>query len=259
MVLDDTFPVGLLSRIEDASLNASAPPGQRLLDGWLIRLSPGKAKRARSINAIAEGRLPLEERLALARAAFSAAGLPLIIRITPFSPAGLDAALAEQGFRRFDDTRVMVQPALSDVQVPALPQGCGLEQLPVQQFAELVGELRGSPPEQRLAQAERMAQLPVPCRGYALRCEGAVVACGVMTTEADLVGLYDVFTRPDFRGRGLARSLCEQLIGLARSAGARVSYLQVDDENTPARAVYRRLGFTDAYAYHYRTDDPSAH
>jgi hypothetical protein len=59
---------GLLSRIEDASLNASAPPQQRWLDGWLMRFSPGKARRARSINAVADGCLPWRERLALAEA-----------------------------------------------------------------------------------------------------------------------------------------------------------------------------------------------
>jgi hypothetical protein len=44
-----------LSRIEDAGLNASAPPQQRWLDGWLLRFSPGKANRARCINALAAG------------------------------------------------------------------------------------------------------------------------------------------------------------------------------------------------------------
>ena len=39
---------------------------------------------------------------------------------------------------------------------------------------------------------------------------------------------------------------------------ARVGYLQVDADNLPARAIYHHLGFADAYAYHYRTDDPSA-
>ena len=55
----------LLSRIEDAGLNASAPPQQRWLDGWLLRFSPGKAKRARCINAVAPGRLPVADKLAL--------------------------------------------------------------------------------------------------------------------------------------------------------------------------------------------------
>ena len=41
------LPEALLSRVEDAGINASAPPQQRWLDGWLLRFSPGKAKRAR--------------------------------------------------------------------------------------------------------------------------------------------------------------------------------------------------------------------
>ena len=52
---------GELSRIEDAGLNASAPPQQLWLDGWLVRFSPGKAKRARCINAVAVGRMPIAD------------------------------------------------------------------------------------------------------------------------------------------------------------------------------------------------------
>ncbi len=98
-----------LSRIEDAGLNASAPPQQRWLDGWLLRYCPGKAKRARCINALAAGRLPLPTRLDLAAAVFRDAGLPLVFRVTPFSqPAGLDQQLSERGLHAFDDTHVMV-------------------------------------------------------------------------------------------------------------------------------------------------------
>ena len=45
--LSDRWPASLLSRIEDAGLNASAPPQQRWMDGWIVRTSPGKARRAR--------------------------------------------------------------------------------------------------------------------------------------------------------------------------------------------------------------------
>ena len=37
----------LAARIEDASLAASQPAQQSFFDGWLLRYSPGKAKRAR--------------------------------------------------------------------------------------------------------------------------------------------------------------------------------------------------------------------
>ncbi len=108
------FDPGLLSRIEDAGLNASAPPQQRWIDGWLVRFSPGKAKRARCVNALAEGRLSVAERLAACAQVFDEAQLPLIVRITPFTlPVGLDALLETQGLQRFDDTRVMALAGLS--------------------------------------------------------------------------------------------------------------------------------------------------
>lgn len=254
------LPLALVSRIEDAGLNASAPPQQRWLDGWLLRLSPGKAKRARCINAVAEGRLPLAERLDLAAAAYREAGLPMFVRITPFTrPADLDAVLALGGYHAVDDTRVMVAPDGAARPVP-VPAGLRLERLGAADFAEVVGLLRGSAPAQRLAHAERLALSPVPYEGWVLRrqADGAVAACGQFAREADLVGLYDVFTAPAHRGHGLAHCLCSQLLARAYALGARVAYLQTEGDNVAARAVYRRLGFADAFAYHYRTPDPAA-
>ena len=245
----------LLSRIEDASLNASAPPQQRWMDGWLVRFSPGKAKRARCINAVAAGRLPLAEKLALCEAAYREAGLPMVVRITHFTqPAGLDEHLAALGLTVLDDTRVMVNPALPTARPPALPAGAHWAALAAPAYAEAVGRLRGSPPEQREAHAQRLALSPVPYHGFAIRRDddGAVLACGQFAIEAELVGLYDVFTDESQRGKGLASVLCKHLLSLAVLQGARVGYLQVEYDNRVARHIYGRLGFADAYRYHYR-------
>lgn len=255
--LNAAFDADLLSRIEDAGLNASAPPQQRWLDGWLVRVSPGKAKRARCVNAVATGRAPVEARLAACAQVFDEAKLPLIVRITPFSlPAGLDALLETQGLRRFDDTRVM---ALADF--PAFDAAGGTnvtsQSIGLEAFAQRVGGFRGSPLAHRQAHAERLLNSPVPFFAFELRAEGQPVACGQFALEGDLVGLYDVFTAEPARGRGLAATLCKHLLNQARSRGARHAYLQVEGDNRAARAVYHRLGFTDAYAYHYRTRDPS--
>lgn len=256
--LNPAFPAELLSRIEDAGINASAPPQQRWVDGWLVRFSPGKAKRARCVNAVAAGRTPLDQRLAACEAVFAAAELPLIVRITPFSePAGLDAHLAESGLRRFDDTRVMVAP-LADAPRPALPPGMQFNAIGLEPFARRVGELRGSPLAQRQAHAERLLNSPVPFHAFELTLDGETVACGQIALESDLVGLYDIFTATAVRGRGHASLLCRCLLAEARERGARHAYLQVEHDNHPARSVYARLGFADAYAYHYRTRDPSA-
>lgn len=257
-VLNPAFDVGLLSRIEDAGLNASAPPQQRWLDGWLVRFSPGKAKRARCVNAVADGRLPVAQRLAACEQVFEAAKLPLIVRITPFTlPVTLDAALEAQGLRRFDDTQVMTLADLTTIDEPA-HAGLSITPIGLDAFAERVGAFRSSPVIQRQAQAERLKNAPVPFFAFELRTEGEPVACGEFALEGDLVGLYDVFTAESARGRGFAGLLCRHLLVQARSRGARHAYLQVEGDNHAARAVYRRLGFEDAYAYHYRTRDPSA-
>lgn len=254
------FSETLLSRIEDAGINASAPPQQRWVDGWLVRFSPGKAKRARCINAVADGRTPLEARLEASCAVLRDAGLPVFVRMTPFSrPPGLDGVLERRGFHRIDDTRVMVCTELPAA--PGMPPDLVLASSSHADFADLVGELRGSPVGHRVAHAERLALSPVPYQGWVLRRrdDGVVAACGQFACEGDLVGLYDVFTAPDQRGRGLAQRLCAAMLAQARGGGARVAYLQVDSSNDPARAAYRRLGFIDGYAYHYRTPDADAH
>ena len=258
VTLNAGFDEALLSRIEDAGLNASAPPQQRWLDGWLLRLSPGKAKRARCVNAVAAGRLPLEDKLAACQRAFDAARLPMIVRITPFTlPVGLDELLERQGLARFDDTRVMVLPAFQPG-APVLPAGLSLHAVALEPFAQRIGQLRGSPLAQRLAHAERLANSPVPFSAWELRHGGATLVCGQIAVEDDVAGLYDVFTDESARGRGLATLLCKRLLEDAARLGARHAYLQVDSDNEAARAVYRRLGFSDGYAYHYRARNPDA-
>jgi GNAT superfamily N-acetyltransferase len=251
-----------LSRIEDAGLNASAPPQQRWLDGWLLRTSPGKARRARCINAVATGRLTLEERLRLATAVFTEAGLPLVMRITRFSqPAELDTQLADRGWTQLDDTCVMVNLALparqtlpaSALTAPLAPAGLAWQRLGAEAYAVAVGDLRGSDKAQQQAHAQRLALSPVPYQGFVLsNAAGQVQACGQFVREAELVGLYDVFTRPEARQQGLAAFLCERLLQLAINEDAKVAYLQVERDNHAARRIYQRLGFADAYGYHYR-------
>lgn len=256
--LNPAFDATLLSRIEDAGLNASAPPQQRWLDGWLVRVSPGKAKRARCVNAVAAGRLPVDRRLDACARVFDEAGLPLIVRITPFTlPPKLDALLEQQGLRRFDDTRVMVLAGLRKFEAPDAAD-VSIQSIGLEAFAQRVGGFRGSPLSQRQAHAERLGNSPVPFFAFELRAAGEPVACGQFALEGDLVGLYDVFTAESARGRGLAGVLCEHLLTQAQSRGAQHAYLQVEGDNYSARSVYHRLGFSDGYAYHYRTRDPAA-
>ena len=127
-----------------------------------------------------------------------------------------------------------------------------MQPLAAEPFAQCVGALRGSPLSQRQAHAHRLANAPVPFSGWMCKRDGVVLACGQVAIEGDLAGLYDVVTATARRGEGHARRLCAHMLAHAARAGAKAAYLQVEADNAPARALYRRLGFVDGYAYHYR-------
>lgn len=248
-----------LSAAEDAGLNASAAPQQLWVDGWLVRLCPGNAKRARCVNALAAGRQPLDDKLARVESAYRDAGLPMVVRVTPFTiPATLDAELDARGYTAFDDTQVLLGRIAGMALDRPLPTTLSLEPTPVQDYAAIVGALRASPAAQQRAHAERLAQSPVPYQGWVLRRGTEVLACAQTAAEAGLVGLYDVFTADGARNQGLSTALCAELLRRAANTGCTIAYLQVDAGNTPALKVYHRLGFGEGYRYHYRARDPSA-
>ena len=250
-----------LARVEDAGINASAPREQRWVDGWLVRFSPGTAKRARCIQPVAPGRLPVEEKLALCLPIFAGAGLQPYVRITPFAqPAALDRTLAALGMAALDQTWVMTNATLDafaaeDASEHSRARGAArIEPVGAATFAEWLGAARGSAPAERDAHAARISQAPVPHHAVLLRdADGALVCGGQVAIEEPLAGLYDVFTVEAARGRGHAERICRHLLGRARRLGATIGYLQVDAGNEAARRIYRRLGFGDAYPYHYRT------
>lgn len=250
--LSDIDPA-ILSRIEDAGLNASAPAEQRWMDGWIVRFSPGKAQRARCINAVAAGQWALADKLPVCEQLFLAAGLPLLFRITPFTqPPSLDAQLGADGWEHYDDTRVMVRSDLASWVPHADSVPAEIAEVQAETFALTVGALRGSPQSERDAHAKRLLTSPVPYRGFVWHEDGKALACAQIAIEGPVAGIYDVHTAGSARGRGLATRICEHLLSESIKAGARSAYLQVGADNHAARRIYARLGFVDAYTYHYR-------
>ncbi len=235
-------------RLEELGLNSSAPPGQLLYDGWLLRLAPGKAKRARCVNAVYPSTRAVDEKIAYCERLYAAARLPAIFRITPFSePGALDADLAHRGYGRFDTTAVE-----SMTIVPARLPADGAEPMDLARWVDAVGEIRGSMPEQRAAHFARLQGMPLALHPVAMRRNGRIVATGLTIVEDDCAGLFDVITDESERRRGHGRRVVSTLLRMAWDLGARHAYLQVNADNDSARRLYREFGFEQRYVYWYR-------
>lgn len=242
-----------LKRIEEAGLNALQTQRQLFYDGWLLRVSAGQAKRARSVNAHFGSTLPLEEKIAHCERIYAQHGLPILFRMTPFvQPVELEATLAACGFVAFEETLVQARAMDAAPEVPELAQDAALASPHAEAFVDAVAALRGSTPQQRDAHLERLFHSPLGKRFAVVRVGDRVVCTAQVAVEGELAGIYDVVTAEDARGRGYATLACAWLMSWAWQHGAHAAYLQVSTDNAPARAIYRKLGFATVYTYHYR-------
>ena len=92
----------------------------------------------------------------------------------------------------------------------------------------------------------RVSELVASGRSLARIEDGQVVfkaEIGAVTAEACQV--QGVWVPPELRGRGHASRGMAAVVAFARSSHAPVVSLYVNDFNLPARAAYRRVGFTE--------------
>lgn len=71
-------------------------------------------------------------------------------------------------------------------------------------------------------------------------------------TGTGYAGIAGLATADHARRRGLARIVMRDLLASAAEHGAENTYLEVDEENAPALALYAALGYATAHRYHSR-------
>ena len=239
-------------RVEEAGLNAMQTQRQLFYDGWLLRVSPGTAKRGRSVNAHFGSTLPLAAKIDHCERIYRERELPTLYRMTPFvAPTGLERALEARGYAPFETTLVQAVE-LDGTALPVPSRGSvELVDASADAFVDAVAALRGSSAPQRDAHRERLGHSPLDGRHVVAVVDGVPVGAGKTAREGDIVGVFDLVTAEHARGRGIATMLVARLLARAWDRGARLAYLQVDANNAPALAIYRRFGFATLYTYHY--------
>lgn len=242
-------------RLEEAALNAWPPLRQMLHDGWVLRFSRGYTKRANSVNPLYASRLELREKVATCERLYREQGLPPIFRLTPFTTSStLDGILDERGYATIEPSLVLRRD-LRDRSEAAAGE---LRDDAIDDWLALFGEWSGLPGGHR--QTLRMMLEAIPARRWlvSLPTEEGTAACALGVLEEDFFGIFDLVTAPRHRGRGHAARLMQGLLHRAQEHGAAHAYLQVVQSNAPARRLYEKLGFSEAYPYWYRAL-PSAH
>jgi N-acetylglutamate synthase len=246
-----------LHRLEEISLNASPFLQQVIYDGWLLRFSEGQSKRANGVNVIAPSTLPLVDKIKQCEEWYEQKELPAVFRITTLTrDAELDATLERLGYEVSERVDTRWRP-LQDVSHAI---DTGVRTLAFDDWSQHFYALK----RENTASRERHSRRMQPVAGhhycYALFSQGRVVSCAQTVRELSAnttqqpryVGLFNVFTDAEARGKGYATRLIEAVMSLERAAGGQTMYLQVAQQNVNAIRIYGQLGFDVAYEYWYR-------
>ena len=104
---------------------------------------------------------------------------------------------------------------------------------------------------------QELAELPgryAPPQGELLMAElqGIWVGCiGMRELSRTIAEMKRLFVRPAARGRGVARRLTKEIMGIARSRGYRTMRLDTLASMDSAASLYRSLGFAEIEPYYH--------
>ncbi|MCF0093890.1 GNAT family N-acetyltransferase [Micromonospora sp. MH99] len=270
--------------LERAADEAWPAPTRGRLGDWLLRSAEGWTGRANSALPIGDPDRPLPAAVDAVELWYADRGRPAMINTPLPLAAPVGAELDERGWDSRPPTLVQTAPlplATPAARIPGVSTaepggtvggprvGVGAQRselgrpgIAVDEPGGVVVEVVTAPSADWLAVAAgRKGGLPDAARhvltavdqvrfahGYV---DGTLVAIGrgTVTGEGRWLGLSLIEVLPALRRQGLARRVIGELAAWGATAGATHAFLQVEQHNAAAVALYRTLGFTTHHTY----------
>ncbi|WP_030337161.1 GNAT family N-acetyltransferase [Streptomyces sp. NRRL B-1381] len=250
-------PAASFEELAAVTARAWQPVESEPLGDWRLRAAGGFTRRANSALPLGDPGLPAGEALDRVRAWYAERDLPPYVQ-TATGAAGtqelLCAELERHGWRR---------EVTAQVRIAALaPVGDGAADV-------AAVRLTRAPDAAWLARYQRFST-PGP---HVLRVlesgpsvwfatvaagdGGAPDAIGRCVVDGRWAGFMAVEVAPEQRRRGLATTVMTALARRALDEGASAAWLQVEEENEGARALYDGMGFALHHSYHHYRPSPA--
>jgi GNAT superfamily N-acetyltransferase len=219
--------------------------------GWLLRHTPG-VRRRRSNSALPAGEPSIEH----LETFYRSRGRPVMVQLGP-AHGRLDALLAGRGYRIDAPTSVMTA-VTEDVVAATSPQGRQAEPAEpfelaedsaawLRTFADLDVHADSASVGEKV-----ISRIAAPAAFVSVTRGGRAAGMGLFAADSGWAGVFAMATRPDLRGQGIATGVLGTGARWAARHGATRLYLQVEQDNEAALALYTRAGFTRSHGYHYR-------
>jgi len=241
--------------LELAADAAWPAPTRGKLGDWLLRSADGWSGRANSALPIGDPDRPLEAAIDAIEAWYAERGQPALVNTPLPLAAPVGAALDARGWTARPLTLLQTAPLVP--LVTGDEPGVSLAKAPGDDWLEIAQARKKTLP----AAARHVLAGPPEVRFASVYAGDTLIAIGRGAVVGDdrrwlHLGLIEVV--PAHRRRGLARKVTAALAGWAAELGAGDAFLQVEERNAAAVALYGTLGFTTHHSYLTREQPVSA-
>ncbi|AEN12199.1 MULTISPECIES: GNAT family N-acetyltransferase [unclassified Streptomyces] len=249
-------PAASFEELTRVAARAWEPVESEALGDWRLRASAGFTRRANSVLPLGDPGMPVGEALGRVVRWYEERGLPAYVQAGTGAEGAqerLCAELEDHGWRRevTAETRIAALAPVADL--PADVSGVRLSRgtddawLSRYQRFDTPGLRPGAHVLKVLGSGPSVWFASVPGES----ADGVPAAIGRCVVDGRWAGFMAVEVGAEHRRRGLGTSVMAALARRALDEGASAAWLQVETDNTPARAMYDGMGFAAHHLYHH--------
>ncbi|WP_411083128.1 GNAT family N-acetyltransferase [Streptomyces sp. cmx-18-6] len=258
-------PAASFRELATVTARAWQPVESEPLGDWRLRAAGGFTRRANSALPLGDPGLPVGEAFGRVRSWYEERGLPAYIQTATGAEGaqeGLCAELERHGWRREVSAQVRIAALapvgdldadVSAVRLTREPDAAWLSRY--QRFSTPgphVLRVLGSGPSVWFATVAGEAEEGDAGDGARGRDRAAApAAIGRCVVDGRWAGFMAVEVAPEHRRRGLGSAVMAALARRALEEGASAAWLQVEEDNEGARALYDGMGFATHHRYHH--------
>ena len=245
--------MSLAGELLERGARATPATAQDRSTGWWLRHTDGSAWWWGAVLAhdpADDGQL--DERIDAAERFYAKHRAPVRFQICDGCPPGLDAMLAERGYR--GESPISLRVATRDEPLQPQPApGLRVSVAPQADEAWLaVARATSGQPVHVEHEAGLLRRVQLPSAYVTVMSGREPIAIGRAVADDGWTGVFGMATAPQARRRGAARLALAAIEGWANEQCAPRRYLQVEQSNTAAIRLYEASGFTEIATYHYR-------
>ncbi|MFI7287396.1 GNAT family N-acetyltransferase [Streptomyces anulatus] len=254
-------PAASFGELASVTARAWQPVESEALGDWRLRAAGGFTRRANSALPLGDPGLPVGEALGRVRDWYDERGLPAYVQTATGAEGTqelLCAELERHGWRREVSAEVRIAALAPVGDLEADVRAVRLAREP--DAAWLARYQRFSAPGPHVLRvlgsgpSVWFATVPGYTGGTAAPDAdptAAPAAIGRCVVDGRWAGFMAVEVAPEQRRRGLATTVMAALARRALDEGASAAWLQVEEDNEGARALYDGMGFAAHHRYHH--------